>query len=64
MFSLFCWVKHEDSEFDKFKMDENNYIMFSQLTSLDENIFKLDNFFYHFDWSKDLEKYLKSVKEQ
>ena len=53
MFSLFCWVKHEVSEPKKFKMDENNYIMFSQLTNLNENILESDNFVHDFDWSKD-----------
>ena len=56
--------KHEVSESEKFKMDENNYIMFSQLTNLNENIFESDNFVDDFDWSKDLEKYLKFAEEQ
>ena len=64
MFSLFCWVKHEVPESEKFKMDENSYIMFSQLTNLNENIFESDHFFDDFDWSKDLEKYLKFAEEQ
>ena len=64
MFSLFCWVKHEVSEPEKFKMDENNYTMFSQLTNLNENILESDNFVDDFDWSKDLEKYLKFAEEQ
>ena len=37
MLSLFCWVKHEVSESEKFEMDESNYIMFNQLTNLNEN---------------------------
>ena len=45
-------------------MDENNYTMFSQLTNLNENILESDNFVDDFDWSKDLEKYLKFAEEQ
>ena len=45
-------------------MDENNYTTFSQLTNLNENILESDNFVDDFDWSKDLEKYLKFAEEQ
>ena len=38
--------------------------MFSQLTNLNENILESDNFLDDFDWSKDLEKYLKFAEEQ